>query len=76
MLAATIDGYAQTHFVAHTMRDLSYTWLQARLATAEATCDPHELTAAHETGARLDRRGFMRLIADAEHRVDPSRTLL
>ncbi len=73
-LAARLDGYARAHLVTHTMLDVSHIWLRARLAAAEATLDPAERAAAHEAGARLDRRGFMRLLVDAENSVDPLRT--
>ena len=73
-LAVQLGGYSQGHFATHTMRDFSHTWLEPRLAAIEATLDAAERAAALEVGARLDRRGFMRLLADAEHSVDSQAT--
>jgi predicted ATPase len=67
-LAWQLIGYGQAH---HSLiRDLGHyhtKWLQARLATLETTTDATERGGAVTAGARLDRRGFMRLIAQAEN---------
>jgi hypothetical protein len=44
-------------------------WLQPRLAAVEEMLGSSERAAALEAGRHLDRRGFMRLLADAEQRV-------
>jgi predicted ATPase/class 3 adenylate cyclase len=73
-LAVQLGGYSGGHFATHTMRDFSHTWLQPRLAAIEDALDPAERIAALDAGARLDRRGFMRLLAVAEHSVDSQGT--
>jgi hypothetical protein len=45
-------------------------WLQARLANLETTSDTTQRDRAVAAGARLDRRGFMRLIAQAENSAE------
>jgi predicted ATPase/class 3 adenylate cyclase/DNA-binding CsgD family transcriptional regulator len=72
-IAGTFGGYADATFVAHTMRDLSFVWLTARLDAAEAALDAGQVAADRATGARLDRRSFMRLLAEAEQ-TSPPRT--
>jgi predicted ATPase len=59
-------GYAQAHYHDSLMRGYSHLWLQARLADLESSIDVTERASAVEAGARLDRRGFMRLLAEAE----------
>ncbi len=73
-LAVQLGGYSEGHFATHTMRDFSHTWLQPRLAAIEATLADADRAAALEVGAGLDRRGFMRLLADAERSVDSQGT--
>jgi hypothetical protein len=65
-LAWQLIGYAQAHYHHSLMRGYSHLWLQARLADLESTIDVTERASAVEAGARLDRRGFMRLLAEAE----------
>ena len=70
MLAATMCGYADANFVIHTLRDLSYKWLSERLDAAEASLDPAEVAAARQSGSRLNRRGFMALLGEAEQAAE------
>jgi predicted ATPase/class 3 adenylate cyclase len=63
-LAWQLIGYGKAHYHDTWMRSK---WLQARLANLETTIDTTELDRAATAGARLDRRGFMRLIAQAEN---------
>jgi hypothetical protein len=65
-LSWQLIGYAQAHYHDSLMRGYSHLWLQARLANLENTIDMTERASAVEAGARLDRRGFMRLLAEAE----------
>jgi predicted ATPase len=67
-LAWQLIGYGQAHHPL--MRELGRTgvkWLHARLANLETTSDTTERDRAVTAGARLDRRGVMRLIAQAEN---------
>ncbi len=73
-LAAQLDGYAQGHLADYSFAERSYVWLRSRLDAIEGTLDATELAAAVETGTRLDRRGFMRLVTDTERRFDQPTT--
>jgi hypothetical protein len=68
-LATQLDGYAQTNFAAHPPLNATHIWLQPRLTAIEQHLDDTERAAAHATGAALDRRSFMRLLAGAEDRI-------
>jgi predicted ATPase len=73
-LAWQLIGYGQAHYHHTWMRDRGHPqvkWLQARLANLESTVDITERASAVEAGARLNRRGFMRLLAEAETSADP-----
>jgi hypothetical protein len=71
-VAIELAGYAEASFSEYPFTGWSHLWLQPRLDAIEATLDATEHTAARERGTRLDRRGFMRLLADAEARVAAS----
>jgi hypothetical protein len=66
-LAWQLIGYAQAHYHHSLMRGYSHLWLQSRLANIETSIDTARRASAITAGARLDRRGFMRLIAQAEN---------
>jgi predicted ATPase len=66
-LAWQLIGYGQAHYHPTWMRDRGGKWLQARLANLEINIDTTERDGAVTAGTRLDRRGFMRLIAQAEN---------
>jgi hypothetical protein len=69
-LAWQLIGYGQTHFRHSPVRNRSRNWLQARLAHLETTIDTTQRDSAMTAGARLDRRGFMRLLAQAENSAE------
>jgi hypothetical protein len=69
-LAWHLIGYAQAHYHDSLMRGYSHHWLQARLANLETSIDTTGRASAITAGAGLDRRGFMRLIAQAENSSD------
>jgi hypothetical protein len=69
-LAWQLIGYAQAHYPHSLMRGYSHHWLQARLANLENTVDMTERANAITAGARLDRRGFMRLLVEAENSAE------
>ena len=69
-LAAQILGYSERHFVSPTMRDNRQIWIHAWLASLEETLRAPEWRAMRQSGARLDRRGFMRLLAESEQHSD------
>jgi len=71
ILAARLDGYTTAHPATQSIRAAGDAWLRARLAKARAASDGVLWAAATEAGARLDRRGFMRLLTEAEHAFDP-----
>jgi predicted ATPase/class 3 adenylate cyclase len=64
-LAWRLLGYGESHFQDSPARDTS--WLEARLANLETATGTVERAGAVEAGARLDRRGFMRLLTELEH---------
>jgi predicted ATPase/class 3 adenylate cyclase len=66
-LAWQLIGYSQAHYHPTWMRDRGSKWLQARLDNLETTIDTTQRANAVTAGARLDRRGFMRLIAQTEN---------
>jgi predicted ATPase/class 3 adenylate cyclase len=66
-LAWQLIGYGQAHHHYTSMGDPGRKWLQARLANLETTIDTTERANAVTAAARLDRRGFMRLVAHAEN---------
>jgi hypothetical protein len=66
-LAWQLIGYSQTHFRDSPLSYTSRNLLQARLANLETTIDTSQRADAVTAGAGLDRRGFMRLIAQAEN---------
>jgi predicted ATPase/class 3 adenylate cyclase len=68
-LAIQLDGYAQTNFAAHPPLNPTHIWLEPRLTAIEQHLDDTERAAALATGAALDRRAFMRLLAEAEDRI-------
>jgi predicted ATPase/class 3 adenylate cyclase len=70
-LAWQLIGYALAHYQPSLTRGYSHHWLQARLANLENTIDTTESANAITAGARLDRRGFMRLLAEAETSAEP-----
>jgi hypothetical protein len=69
-LAWQLIGYSQAHFRDSPVRNRSRDWLQALLANLETTADTTERDSALTAGARLDRRGFMRLLAQAENNAE------
>jgi predicted ATPase len=68
-LATQLDGYAQTNFAERPPLNATHIWLQPRLTAVEQQLDETERAAALAKGATLDRRAFMRLLAEAEDRV-------
>ena len=75
-LAVEVEGYTQGRLAEYPFADQSHIWLQPRLAAVEGQMDAEEVAASRAAGVRLDRRSFMRLLADAERRFDSSGTLL
>jgi len=71
LLGARLDGYTTAHPAAQSMSAGDESWLRARLAKAQAAADSGEWATATQAGAKLDRRGFLRLMADAEQSVNP-----
>ena len=72
-LAAQLDGYAHAHFTSPTMRYANHAWMQARLDGLKDALGATEWATAAEVGTRMDRRGFIRLLTEAEQTVDPLR---
>jgi hypothetical protein len=68
-LAWQLIGYGQANHDPTWVRYRGSKWLLARLANLEKT-DTTEHDGAVTAGARLDRRAFMRLIAQAENSSD------
>jgi hypothetical protein len=66
LLAARLDGYATAHPVGMSMRDPSNEWLRARLTRALSTLEPGQLAATVQTGAGLNRRGYLSLLKETE----------
>jgi hypothetical protein len=69
-LAWQLIGYGQANFDPTWVRYRGSKWLQARLANLETTIDTTQRAIAVTAGARLDRRGFMRLVAQAENSAE------
>jgi predicted ATPase/class 3 adenylate cyclase len=69
-LAAELQGYTQGRLAGYPPADQTHIWLGPRLAALERQMDAEELAAARTAGVRLNRRSFMRLLADAERRFD------
>jgi len=65
-LGAQIAGYIEANFTGRSMGGVGSTRTWARLAAAQGSLDGVEWTATKQSGARLDRKGFMRLLAEAE----------
>jgi hypothetical protein len=65
-LAWKLIGYDQAHFN-NSSRFFLQKWLRVRLADVEKTTDTTGRASAITAGARLDRQGFMRLLAQAEN---------
>jgi predicted ATPase/class 3 adenylate cyclase len=68
-LAWQLIGYDQAHFN-DSRRFFLQKWLRVRLADVEKTTDTAGRGSAITAGARLDRRGFMRLITQAENSAE------
>ena len=68
-LAAQLHAYADLHFAHLPSTGGAHVWLESRFKAIEQSLDPIERAEALERGRRFDRRGFMRLLADAETRV-------
>jgi predicted ATPase/class 3 adenylate cyclase len=69
VLATQIHGFASAKLAAQRIRTAMRAWLDERLDTALASLDSPERAQAIERGSRLDRRGFMQLVAQAEDLV-------
>jgi len=69
LLAVELAAYAGANFAEVPATGGSGAWLQPRLSAPEHTLDVKERAAALERGTRLNRRGFMRLLMDAEQLV-------
>jgi hypothetical protein len=67
VLAAQLAGYVDAHHPGQPIRDASYPRMQARLAVLSESSDRTRWAADAATGSRLDRRGFMRILAEADH---------
>jgi len=65
-LAAQLDGYVRRHSVSEPATNPHDSWMWTRLATLADAYGTAEWETASEQGSRLDRRGFMRLLAEAE----------
>jgi len=66
VLAAQLAGYVDAHRPGHSIRDASYARMQARLAVLRDISGGTTWAADVTAGSRLDRRGFMRILAEAE----------
>jgi predicted ATPase/class 3 adenylate cyclase len=71
-LATQLDGYAHANFAEQQGYGASHVWLEPRLTAIKEELDPTQRAAAFDAGAHLDRRAFMRLLTQAEHRVAAS----
>jgi hypothetical protein len=67
--AVELAAYADTNFGGYLATGLSHVWLQPRLDALGAVLESRARLAAFERGTHLDRRRFMRLLADAEGRI-------
>jgi predicted ATPase/class 3 adenylate cyclase len=69
LLAVELAGYASANFAEVPATGGSGAWLTPRLSALEGTLHAKERAAALERGTRLNRRGFMQLLIDAEQRM-------
>jgi hypothetical protein len=71
-LAAQLVGYARANFATYRVALSFQVWFERTVEMRLAQVEPTVRSRGEQTGAALDRRGFLQLVANAEQRITES----